>query len=67
MIRRRRDELVEARADLVLADELAAAVYADHFEAQMHPGRAGRLPFPARVLRRTGEVLQAILVFLFGG
>ena len=66
MIHRRRDELVEARADLVLADELAAAAYADHFEAQMHPGRVPRLPSPVRVLRRTGEVLLAILAFLFG-
>jgi hypothetical protein len=39
----------------------------DHFEAQMHPGRVARLPSPVRVLRRTGEVLLAILAFLFGG
>jgi hypothetical protein len=67
MIHRRRDELVEARADLVLADELAAGAYADHFEAQMHPGRVATLPSPVRVLRRTGEVLLAILGFLSGG
>jgi hypothetical protein len=67
MIHRRRDELVEARADLVLADALAAAAYADHFEAQMHPGRVASVPPPVRVLRRAGEVLLAILAFLFGG
>jgi hypothetical protein len=60
MNRRRRDELVEARADLILADELAAAAYADHFEAQMRPGKVC-------VLRRAGHVLLAILAFLFGG
>jgi hypothetical protein len=64
---RRRDELVGERADLLLADELAAAAFGDHFEAQMHPGKLGELPSLVRVLRRTGKVLQAILALLVGG
>ena len=67
MIHRHRDELVEARADLILADELAAAAYADHFGAQMRPAKVRKLLSQLHVLRRTGEVLLAILAFLFGG
>jgi hypothetical protein len=67
MIRRRRHEMVETQADLVLADELAAAAYEDHFEAQMHPGRIVERPSVARVLRRIGKILKAILVLLPGG
>ena len=67
MIHRQSDELVEARADLILADEIAAAAHADYFEAQMHPGKVGRPLSKQPGLRRTGEVLLAILAFLFGG
>ena len=67
MIHRRRDELVEARADLVLADELAAAAYEDYFEAQMHPSKIVERPSVVRALRRAGRILKAILVLLFGG
>ena len=64
MIHRHRDELVEARADLILADDLAAAAYADYFEAQMCPGKVPKLLSPLRVVRSAGEVLRAILAFL---
>jgi len=43
MIRRQRNQLVEVRADLILADEVTAAAYAVHFEAQMHRRRARKL------------------------
>jgi hypothetical protein len=33
-----RDELVEARADFILAGVHTAKVFAEHFEAQMHGG-----------------------------
>ena len=65
MIHRHRDELVEARTHLILADELAAAAYADHFEAQMRLGKVRKSLSRLRVLRRTGKVLLAILAFLF--
>lgn len=67
MIHRHRDELVEARADLALADERAAAAYADYFDAQMRTGKTREHLSPRPVLRRAGKVLLAILVFLFGG
>lgn len=59
MNHRRRDELVGERADLILADELAVAAYADHFEAQMRPGKVRNL------LCRTGKVLLYVLALLF--
>ena len=36
---KRDNELVEARADLILADELSAKAYGLHFEIQMRRGR----------------------------
>jgi hypothetical protein len=36
MTRRQRNELVEARVDLILADGLTIEAYAIHFETQMH-------------------------------
>jgi len=35
MTGRRRSELVEARADLILSDQARAEAYASHFETQM--------------------------------
>ena len=43
MTRRQRAMTVEARADLILADESSATAYAAHFEAQLHDGRVRRL------------------------
>jgi hypothetical protein len=43
MIRRQRNQLVEARADSILADVLTTTAYAVHFEAQMHRSRARRI------------------------
>jgi hypothetical protein len=40
---RRDTELVEARADLILADELGVKAYGLHFETQMRHGRIRRL------------------------
>jgi hypothetical protein len=40
---RRDTELVEARADLILVDELSAKAYGLHFETQMRRGRIRRL------------------------
>ena len=40
---RRDTELVEARADLILADELSAKAYGHHFETQMRHERIRRL------------------------
>lgn len=40
----RRDyELIEARAELILADELSIKAYGRHFETQMRGGRIRRL------------------------
>ena len=43
MIRRQRNQLVAVRADLILADEVTAAAYAAHFDAQMKRGKARKL------------------------
>jgi hypothetical protein len=43
MIRRQRNRLVEVRADLILANDAAAAAYTVHFEAQMHRSVARKL------------------------
>lgn len=40
---RRDDELVEARAELILAGELSIEAYGRHFETQMRGGRIRRL------------------------
>ena len=43
MTRRQRNIAVEARADLILADEASVEVYAAYFETQMHRGKVRRL------------------------
>lgn len=43
MTGRQRDEVVEARADLILADELSVEAYAAYFETAMHRGTVRRL------------------------
>jgi len=40
---RRDNELVEARADLILVGELSIKAYGRHFETQMRGGRIRRL------------------------
>lgn len=50
-----RDELVEARADAILAGVQTAAAYAEHFEAQMDRGPARKLLSSVlRMFRRPG-------------
>jgi hypothetical protein len=39
MTRWQRHKVVEARADLILADEPSVEAYSAYFEAQMHRGR----------------------------
>jgi hypothetical protein len=65
-----RDELVEARADAILAGVRTAEAYAEHFEAQMHAGtvearmrlgKVRKLLAPLRVFRR-GVLLLAVLL-----
>jgi hypothetical protein len=43
MMRRQRNQLVEVRADLILADEVTAAAYAVHFDAQLKRSKARKL------------------------
>jgi hypothetical protein len=47
MTRRQRNIAVEARADLILADEASVEAYAAYFKTQMHHGKARRLLIPA--------------------
>jgi hypothetical protein len=55
----RRDiELVEARADLILVDELSAKAYELHFETQMRRGRIRGLLYASCLhFARAGVVL----------
>ena len=43
-----RDELVEARADAILASAHTAGAYAEHFDAQMHAGESEAQMGPRR-------------------
>jgi|HubBroStandDraft_4_1064222.scaffolds.fasta_scaffold31814_2 hypothetical protein len=55
---RRDTELVEARADLILADELSVKAYGRHFETQMRHGRIRRLLYASCLhLARAGPGL----------
>jgi YVTN family beta-propeller protein len=54
-----RDELVEARADFILAGARTAEAYAEHFEAQMRGTVRKRLAW-TRVLRRPGAALVVV-------
>ena len=63
MNRKRNTELIEARADLILVDELSAKVYGLHFESQMRRGRIRQLLYASCLyfaragagLRRRGQ------------
>jgi YVTN family beta-propeller protein len=61
MIRRQRDQQVEARAALILDGGLAIQAYADYFETQMRGSRLRRLLSPRRV-SRTGVLVVAGLL-----
>jgi hypothetical protein len=59
MIRRRRDEIVEARADRILAGQHAAAEFAEHFDAQLRrTGASSRL---SRLLARGRGGMNALV------
>ncbi len=45
MTGRQRSKVVEAHADLILADEPSVEAYAAYFETQMHCGKVRRLLF----------------------
>jgi hypothetical protein len=58
MTRRQRDEVVEARADLILAVEFTAAAYAGYFEFQLRSGKIRQL------LRLLGKPCRTVLTTL---
>jgi YVTN family beta-propeller protein len=69
------DELVEARADAILAGVDTVEAYAEHFEAQMRPGmsearmyrgKVRKLLAPLRVFRRKGVILLAVIITPIG-
>ena len=66
-----RDELVEVRADFILAGAHTAKAFAEHFEAQMHGaefeaqmhrGKMRKRLAALRVLRRKGVILLAVIL-----
>jgi hypothetical protein len=70
-----RDELVEARADAILAGVHTVEAYAEHFEAQMRAGTfeaqmrrglARKLLAPLRVFRRKGVILLLVILAPIG-
>jgi hypothetical protein len=62
MTARRRNNLVEARADLILGGTLTAKEYAVHFEAQMHRGKVLYISY----LVRAGASLVRLCYLGFG-
>jgi hypothetical protein len=61
MIRRQRNKLVEVRADLILADEVATEAYAMYFEAQMHRSKMRKLLYTTYLeLARTGAAMFSL-------
>ena len=72
---RPRDELIAARADVILAGVHTVEAYAKHFEAQMRTvtseaqmrdGKARKLLAPLRVFRRKGVLLLAVILAPIG-
>ncbi|HJY60399.1 MAG TPA: hypothetical protein VJ418_28810 [Streptosporangiaceae bacterium] len=66
-----RGELVEARADFILAGAHTAKAFAEHFEAQMHGGefeaqvhrgKVRKLLAPLRFFCRKGVILLAVML-----
>jgi hypothetical protein len=61
MTRRQRTKVVEARADLILADEPSVGAYAAYFEAQMRRGTVRRLLSTSYLwLARAGTILTGL-------
>lgn len=61
MTRRQRNEMVEARADLILADEPSAGAYAAYFETQMHRAKVRRLLYTSYLwFARAGTILTGL-------
>jgi hypothetical protein len=56
-----RNKLVEARADLILADDIASKAYLVHFEAQIHRSKLRKI-FNASYVQfaRTGVALLGV-------
>jgi hypothetical protein len=58
MTRRQRNNLVEARTDLILGGEFTIEEYAVHFETQMHRGAVRKILYNSYLhLARAGAVL----------
>ena len=64
MTGRRRNNLVEARADLILGGELTAEAYVVHFEAQMHRGKVRKALYVSYLHFARAGVSQAALAYL---
>jgi hypothetical protein len=61
MTRRQRNIAVEARADLILADEPLVEAYAAYFETQMHCGKVRRLLYAGYIwLARAVTILTRL-------
>lgn len=61
MTRRQRNKVVEARADLVLADEPSVEAYAAYFETQMHRGAVRKLLYTSCLwFFRAGAILTRL-------
>jgi hypothetical protein len=61
MTGRQRSKVVEAHADLILADEPSAEAYAAYFETQMHRGKVRRLLLTSYLwFARAGTVLTGL-------
>ena len=59
MIHRDRNKLVEVRADLIFADEVATEAYAAHFETQMHRSMVRKLLYSSYLqFARTGAMFS---------
>jgi hypothetical protein len=67
MTHRRRDELVETRAALVLADELTVEAFTDYFEAQMNRGKVRKLLRQLHPYRHAGAARRNHLQWPYYG
>jgi len=61
MTRRQRNITVEARADLILADEPSVQAYTAYFETQMHRGKVRRRLYASYLwFARAGTILNRL-------
>ena len=61
MTRRQRTQVVEANADLILADEPSVEAYAAYFDTQMHRGKVRRLLYASYLwFARAGTILTGL-------